>query len=342
MLLHLTRLLLVCAAVLVIPQAAAQSYRSEYRLSCVLGSGFPWGQAAERWAELVREQTQGRINIRLYTGASLVGGDQTREFPSIQQGVIDLAVGSTINWSPQVKELNLFSLPFLLPDHKAIDALTQGAVGRELFAVLEKNGVIPLAWGENGFRELSNSRKPIALPADMKGMKFRVVGSPVFVDIFNALKARPMLMSWVDAQPALVEGVVDGQENPLSVYLASNMLRVGQRYLTAWRYVADPLIFVVNPQVWAGWSVSDRQIVRQAAQQAARENIERARRGLMGHDASQWRQLEAAGVSVTHLTAAQRAAFVQATRPVYDKWRKTIGAELVGLAEQAIAARKEP
>jgi len=342
MLLHLMRWLLLCAAVLLIPQAAAQTYRSEYRLSSVLGSSFPWGQSAERWAELVREQTQGRINIRLYTGASLVGGDQTREFPSIQQGVIDLAVGSTINWSPQVKELNLFSLPFLLPDHKAIDALTQGAVGRELFAVLEKNGVIPLAWGENGFRELSNSRKPITMPADMKGMKFRVVGSPVFVDIFNALKARPILMSWVDAQPALAEGVVDGQENPLSVYLASNMPRVGQRYLTAWRYVADPLIFVVNPQVWAGWSAQDRQIVRQAAQQAARENIERVRRGVVGNDAGQWRQLEGVGVTVTQLTPAQRAAFVQATRPVYDKWRKTIGGELVAMAEQAIAARKEP
>jgi len=341
MLLRLSRLLLLCCTVFAMPWASAQTYRSEYRLSCVLGTGFPWGQAAERWTELVREQTQGRINIRLYSGASLVGGDQTREFPSIQQGVIDLAVGSTINWSPQVKELNLFSLPFLLPDHKAIDVLTQGAVGRELFAVLEKNGVIPLAWGENGFRELSNSRKPILAPADMKGMKFRVVGSPVFVDIFNALKARPMLMSWVDAQPALADGVVDGQENPLSVYLASNMPRVGQKYLTAWHYVADPLVFVVNPQVWASWSAQDRQIVRQAAVQAGRENIERARKGQVAGDPTQWRQLEAAGVTVTQLNPAQRAAFVQATRAVYDKWRKIVGADLVNMAEQAIAARPQ-
>ena len=331
----LRRFILLFSLLLLATAASAQGYRSEYRLSCVLGSRFLWGQAAERWAELVREQTQGRINIRLYTGASLVGGDQTREFPSIQQGVIDLAVGSTINWSPQVRELNLFSLPFLLPDHRAIDVLTQGEVGRELFATLEARGVVPLAWGENGFRELSNSRRPITSPADMKGMKFRVVGSPVFVDIFHALKAKPMLMSWVDAQPALADGLVDGQENPLSVYLASNMHAVGQKYLTMWDYVADPLIFVVNAQVWSSWSSQDRQIVRQAAQQAARENVERARQGL----AAQLRQLEAAGVNVTSLNAAQRAGFVRATRSVHDKWAKVIGPELVARAERAIAAR---
>ena len=86
----------------------------------------------------------------MYPGTSLVGGDQTKEFTAIRQGVIDLAVGSTINWSPQVTELNLFSLPFLMPDYKAMDALTQGQTGKELFKMLEKNGVVPLAWGENG------------------------------------------------------------------------------------------------------------------------------------------------------------------------------------------------
>ena len=78
----------------------------------------------------MRERTNGRINIKMYPGVSLVAGDQTREFTAIRQGVIDLAIGSTINWSPQVKELNLFSLPFLMPDYAAIDALTQGEVGQ--------------------------------------------------------------------------------------------------------------------------------------------------------------------------------------------------------------------
>ena len=320
--------------------AQAQTYRAEYRLSTTLGTAFTWGQAGERWIELVKEKTQGRINIKLYSGNSLVGGEQTREFTAIRQGVIDMSIGSTINWSPQIKELNLFSLPFLMPDYKAIDALTQGEVGKDLFAVLEKKGdVVPLAWGENGFREMSNSKRAIASPADMKGMKFRVVGSPLYNETFSALGANPTQMSWADAQPALASGAVDGQENPLSVFVAAKLPTVGQKYLTLWHYVADPLIFVVNKQVWASWTPADREAVRQAALQSGRENVEKARKGIAGNDNTVLKQIEAAGVTVTQLSPAQREAFVQATRPVYDKWSKTIGADLVKKAEAAIAKR---
>jgi TRAP-type transport system periplasmic protein len=328
------------ACVLASGAVQAQSYRSEYRLSTTLGTAFPWGQAGERWIELVKEKTQGRIVIKLYSGNSLVGGEQTREFTAIRQGVIDLSIGSTINWSPQIKELNLFSLPFLMPDYKAIDALTQGEVGKELFAVLERKGdVIPLAWGENGFREMSNSKRPIASPADMKGMKFRVVGSPLYNETFSALGANPTQMSWADAQPALASGAVDGQENPLSVFVAAKLATVGQKHLTLWHYVADPLIFVVNKQVWASWTPADREAVRQAALQAGRENVDKARKGIAGNDNAVLKQIEASGVTVTNLTAEQRAAFVQATRPVYDKWARTIGTDLVKKAEGAIAKR---
>lgn len=329
----------VTAAALVAAPAQAQSYRSEYRLSTTLGPAFPWGQAGERWIELVKEKTQGRINIKLYSGNSLVGGDQTREFTAIRQGVIDMSIGSTINWSPQIKELNLFSLPFLMPDYKAMDALTQGEVGKDLFAVLAKRDVVPLAWGENGFREMSNSKRPIASPADMKGLKFRVVGSPLYNETFTALGANPTQMSWADAQPALASGAVDGQENPLSVFVAAKLATVGQKHLTLWHYVADPLIFVVNKDVWNSWTPADREAVRQAALQAGRENVEKARKGIAGNDNAVLKQIEAAGVAVVNPTAEQRAAFVQATRPVYDKWAKTIGSELVKKAETAIAKR---
>jgi len=250
--------------------AQAQSYKAEYKLSIVVGTSFPWGQGAEIWSKLVRERTDGRINNKVYPGTSLVQGDQTREFTAIRQGVIDMAVGSTINWSPQVKELNLFSLPFLMPDYAAIDALTQGEVGRDIFARLDKAGVVPLAWGENGYRQLSNSKRDIKRPEDMKGMKLRVVGSPLYIDTFTALGANPTQMSWADAQPALASGAVDGQENPLSIYTGSKLYTVGQKHLTLWNYVADPLIFVVNKEVWQSWSEKDRDIVRQAAVDAAK------------------------------------------------------------------------
>jgi tripartite ATP-independent transporter DctP family solute receptor len=321
--------------------APAQTYKAEYRMSLVLGPPTPWGQAGKLWADMVKERTQGRINIKLYPGVSLIQGDQTREFSALRQGVIDMAVGSTINWSPQVKELNLFSLPFLMPDYAALDALTQGDVGKKIFQTLDKSGVVPLAWGENGYRELTNSKRVIKSPEDLKGMKIRVVGSPIFSDMFSAMGANPTQMSWADAQPALSSGAVDGQENPLFLFTVLKMHTVGQKFVTTWGYMADPLIFVVNKEIWNSWTAADQAIVRQAAIDAGHQEIAIARKGLIEADKPVLKDIAAMGVTVTQLTPAERDAFVKVTRPVYDKWKKTVGVELVDMAEKAIAARKK-
>lgn len=320
--------------------AAAADYKAEYKLSTVVGKPFPWGIAGERWAELVREKTQGRINIKMYPGTSLVGGDQTREFTAIRQGAIDLSIGSTINWSPQVKELNLFSMPFLMPDYKAIDALTQGEVGMDLFKILADRDVVPLAWGENGFRELTNSKRPIRSPDDLKGLKIRVVGSPLFLDTFSALGANPTQMSWADAVPALSSGAVDGQENPLTIFTVAKLhTAANQKNLTLWGYVADPLIFVVNKEIWKSWKPEDQKIVREAAVQAAKENIDSARKGLIPPDDTLIREVQSLGVNVIRLTSAEKAVFQKATKEVYEKWAKQIGPDLVKKAEGSIAKR---
>ena len=338
---NLLLMLSVAALAFALPAAAQDKYQAEYRLSTVVGTAFPWGKGGEIWANLVRERTNGKINIKMYPGVSLVAGDQTREFTAIRQGVIDLAIGSTINWSPQIKELNLFSLPFLMPDYAAIDALTQGEVGKDIFRILEKNGVVPLAWGENGYREVTNSKRPIRSPADMKGLKFRVVGSPIFNETFTAMGANPTQMSWADAQPALASGAVDGQENPLTIFSAAKLHTVGQKNVTMWGYVADPLIFVANKEVWESWTPAERKIVKDAAVEAGQQIIQMARKGLIAPDLSTISDVEKLGVNVVKLSAGEREAFVKTTRPVYQKWTKSIGPDLVGKAEKAVAARKK-
>jgi len=336
---HLIAALAIVAAA--IPAFAQTKYQNEYRLSTVVGTAFPWGKAGERWGEIVRQKTNGRINIKMYPGVSLVAGDQTREFTAIRQGVIDLAIGSTINWSPQIKELNLFSLPFLMPDYAAIDALTQGPVGKDIFARLERAGVVPLAWGENGFREVTNSKRELRRPEDFKGLKFRVVGSPLFLDTFTALGANPTQMSWADAQPALASGAVDGQENPLTIFTAAKMHTIGQKNVTLWGYVADPLIFVVNKEVWEHWTPEDRKIVRAAAIEAGKYCIDLAREGMTGPDPAMVKKIEGLGVKVVRPSAQEMAAFKKVTKPVYDKWAKRIGPQLVKKAEASIASRKK-
>ncbi|PFG10826.1 MULTISPECIES: DctP family TRAP transporter solute-binding subunit [unclassified Marinobacter] len=335
----LKRCTLVAAAAgaLLFGSIAHAQYKDEYTVSTVLPSAFPWGQAADKWVELVNERSEGRINMKIYSNSQLVSGDQTKEFSAMRSGLIDMAVGSTINWSPQVPELNLFSLPFLMPDYPAIDAITQGEVGEAVFAAIQKRGVTPLAWGENGFRELSNSKRAISEPADVEGLKIRVVGSPLFQDTFNALGANPTQMSWADAKPALTTGAVDGQENPLSVFDVARIDQVGQAHLTLWHYMADPLVFAVNNRVWATFSADDQALLKQAAIDAGQWEIEKSRSELDATLAA----IKERGVTVTELTPAQRDAFINATQSVYQEWSPRIGEDLVKKAQQAVADRPQ-
>jgi TRAP-type transport system periplasmic protein len=311
----------------------AQGYKEEYKMSLVVGTAFPWGKGGEIWANLVKERTDGRINIKLYPGVSLVQGDQTREFSALRQGVIDMAVGSTINWSPQVKELNLFSLPFLTTTNAGTDAMIKGEVGKKIFEAIDRQGAVPLAWGDNGFRQLSNSKRVVSTPNDLKGLKIRVVGSPLFIDTFTALGANPTQMSWADAQPALASGAVDGQENPLPIFLGAKMQNLSQKYLTLWNYMNDPLIFVVNKDVWKSWTPQDQKIVRQAAIDAGQQETIMSRAPLE-------KTIADLGVQITTLTPEQSAQFAQATKGVYEKWTKMIGPDLVKLAEKEVASAK--
>ena len=123
-------------------------------------------------------------------------------------------------------------------------------------------------------------------------------------------------------------------------FTAAKLHSVGQKHLTMWGYVADPLIFVVNQEVWKSWTPEDQKAVREAAQQAAKENIAAARKGLIAPDDAAIKEVEGLGVNVTKLTEAQKAPFKKATKDVYDKWAKQIGPELVKKAEDSVAKRK--
>lgn len=156
--------------VVILGWALAQ-FKSEYKLSVVVAPNTPWGMGAQRFADLVREKTEGKVNIKVYYSGQLFAGQQTNEFQLLRTGVADFAIGSTINWSPQVKELNLFNLPFFFPSYKELDAVEQGQAGRAIFQRLRQLGAEPLAWGENGYRQLTNSKRPVRTPRTLRGSK---------------------------------------------------------------------------------------------------------------------------------------------------------------------------
>jgi tripartite ATP-independent transporter DctP family solute receptor len=335
-------LLVILALVCVVASAAAPAaaqYKAEFKNSLVVGPAGPWGEAAIKFADLLKERTQGRINVKNYFAGQLFAGKQTNEFLLLNQGVADFALGSTINWSPQIKELNLFAMPFMYPSYKSLDAVETGGPGQQLWKLIEAKGVIPLAWGENGFREITNSKRPVRKPEDLEGLKVRVVGSPIFIDTFRALGANPVNMNWGEAQTAFQTGTVDGQENPVVSVIQPFKLWTVHKNITLWHYAIDPLILGVSKITWDSLSPADREIVKKTAVEVMAAQKAGARAGLDG-SLEAVEVLRKNGMEVVMLSPAELAPFKAKTKPVYDKWVNEVGADLVKSAERIIAETK--
>lgn len=333
-----------------IAEGAEFTPKQQYNLSVVVGPTFPWGQGAAMFADLVRKKTDGKINIKVYYGGQLFKGEQTSEFQLMSLGVIDFAWGSTINWSPVIPQLNLFSLPFFIRNYERLDRLEHSEVGDHLFNLMAQKGVKPLAWAENGFRQITNSVRPINSPDDLKGLKVRVVGSPIFIDIYRQLGADPVNMNWGDAVTAFAQGVVDGQENPAGVLVPVNIWEY-HNYATFWNYLVDPVVVGVDMDLWKKFPPDIQQAIKEAAVQAARWEKAMVRRGLNGGRAVKYLRkhygtdlkftdylkfLRSKDIKVTVLDKAQKQAFRDALQPIYDKWVPKIGEKLVKKARAAM------
>ena len=256
----------------------------------------------------------------------------------MRQGIIDVLCGAPINWSGTVRQLGVFTLPFITPDHKALDAvLNSNAVMDEYFDLVRKAGAEPLAVGETGFRQISNSKRPILKPEDLKGIKIRVVGSPMYGEIMNGMGANPTFMSWADAQPALASGAVDAQENPLEVFLAAKIHTLGQKFVTKWNYSNDILLFAIANPVWQSWNAQDQKIVRDCAQDAAKQQIALVRK-LFAEDVERVRAL---GVNVHVPTPAGMKEWQIATRRIYARWKVQIEPSLIAKIEQVVEGTRK-
>ncbi|MCE9661766.1 MAG: TRAP transporter substrate-binding protein DctP [Burkholderiales bacterium] len=317
---------------------AQGAYKAEYKMSTVVPPAFAWGKGGEIFLTLVKERTNGRIVIKQYPGASLVQGQQDREFSAMRQGVIDVLCGAPINWTSTVPQLGVFTLPFLMPDHKAWDAvMASSLVTKDYFEMVRKAGAEPLAIGETGYRQISNSKRPLLKPDDLKGLKVRVVGSPMYGEIMSSMGANPTFMSWADAQPALASGAVDAQENPLEVFLAAKVHTLGQKYVTKWNYSNDILLFAIAQPVWASWTPADQRIVREAALDAAKQQTLLVRK-LFAEDVE---RVSALGVNVHVPTPAEMEAWQIAARRPYARYKAQTEPRMVSGIEEIVAKTRK-
>jgi tripartite ATP-independent transporter DctP family solute receptor len=323
-------------------QARAAEFKKEYKLQLNVGPTFYWGMGAAKFAELCATYTDGKINVKPYYGSALLKGAQLKSAQMVAKGVIDCAMESTINISPVIPECNIFHLPFFINSFDNLDSLEDGDTGQAVFAAMEKVGLKPLAWAENGFRQLTNSKLAVTGPDDLKGLRIRVVGSPIFIETFKLLGADPVNMNWGDAVAGFQQGVVDGQENPVGVLIPVQIYQY-HRFATFWNYLVDPLIIYWNKQQWEAFPDEIKDGIRQAAVEAGRFETALCRAGLdgdvslkilkdeFGHEMAVPDPvgfLTEKGMTVNFLTDSQVAAFENATQPIYEKWVKEIGADL--------------
>ncbi len=329
----------------------AGGFKKEYKMQVTVGPKFYWGMGATKFCELVKEKTNGQIHIKPYFGSALLKGAQLKSSQMVAKGVIDCALDSTINISPVIPEANIFHLPFFLNNFENLDKVKNGEAGKAVFAAMKAKHLQPLAWAENGFRQLTNSKHAVKHPEDMKGLRIRVVGNPMFLDTFRALGADPVNMNWGDAVAGFQQGVVDGQENPVGVLIPVQIHQY-HRYATQWNYLVDPLIFYWNQRQWQKFPKAIQDAIMAAANEAGRYEVALCRAGLDNGESVRILKeefnttmdvpepisfMESKGMTVNTLTDAQRQAFIDATQSVYDKWVNKIGTDVYEKAKSDMA-----
>ena len=305
------------------------------RLSHNTGDTTTWHKGAEKFNEILSAATDGAYSIRVFPNAQLSGGDQMKQAEMVSRGSLDFVITSAINVTPLVPEMAVFSLPYLYSGYEQVDATTDGAAGDKMKEIMAGHDIVVLAWGENGFREVTNNVHPIKSPADMKGLKMRVAG-PMYIDVMNSLGANPQQMQWTETFTALQQGVVDGQENPIGAVIIPQRVYEVQKYLTTWHYSYDPIFIGVSKKRWDSFDDATKEKVQKAATEAMAYQKEITRDSTAkGIDF-----LKEKGMEIYEPSADEIQAFREATKPAFDTWASKVGTDLVKTFQDAAASAK--
>jgi tripartite ATP-independent transporter DctP family solute receptor len=272
--------------------------------------GNPRHEAAVKFAELVKAKTAGRIEIQVAPSAQL--GDDAAMVSALRSGTLDLSANSQGAVSTVVPEYSALGLPFLFSDIQKAWGVLDGPIGEELAKRTAAKGMVVLGYWDNGIRHVSNNKRPIKTPGDLKGLKIRTPPDAMTVDIMQALGADTQQIKFAELYVALQQGVVDGQENPLANVASAKLYEV-QKYLSlsGHKYESNP--FLMGKRSWERLSAADQKIFQEAAAEATRLQRKLSKEAddrLVG-------ELKAKGVQID---TVDRKAFMAATRPVYDKW----------------------
>lgn len=312
---HIASTMLALALALLPGTAPAQVV---LRISISTPQDSHQGVAVDTLAREVARRSHGRFRIEAHYGGSL--GDERQAIEAVQSGRQEMTWTSTGPLPLFVPEVGIFDVPFLLRDYRHARAVLDGPIGQEMLRKFEDQGLKALAWGENGFRHMTNNRRPIDSPEDLRGLRMRTMENPVHIQAFKGLGIVTVPMPFPEVYAALEAGRVDGQENPISVIRANHFERV-QKYLTLTGHVYSPGVFLMNKAVYDRLGRADRKIFLTAARIAARAN--RARVDADERDATAY--LRGQGMQVA--AGVDRERFREALAPALADFERQFGKE---------------
>lgn len=294
----------------------------DWDMTITVGEESSWYKGAEKFAEVLEKESDGRMQLNIYTNEQLSGGDTVASLEQLVDGEKAFSYHSTIIYASLDERFGAINAPFLYENYDEADATIQTSALEAYKKLGSDFGVEVLGFGESGFRQVTNNVRPIDEPSDLKGIKLRIPGITLFQDIYQQLNANPVTMTFSDVFTALQQGTIDGQENPLDVTYSSGLTEVLD-HMTMWNYVYDPLILGMNDELYESLPPEDQEIVQKAAKAANALQKETNR----SREESQLKDMKEQ-MKVISLNDQQREAFRKAMAPVYDKYNSIWGAKL--------------
>ncbi|PID56127.1 C4-dicarboxylate ABC transporter substrate-binding protein [candidate division KSB3 bacterium] len=285
-------------------------------------------RAAMHFKAYVESRSNGRVEVSVHPAGQL-GGERAM-IEGVQMGMIEMGFFTAAVFTNFIPQIAVTNLPFIFPDQKTAYRVLDSDIGDRIFSHFPEKGFTALAWGENGFRDFSNSKRAIHAPGDMVDLKMRSIESPLFLNSYDALGVNAVAIPWPDTFTALQQKVVDGADLPYNSMALAKWLEV-QQYVTLSGWIYEPMPVVANTDWFQSLPEDIQQIIRDGAYELQLTNRALNAEDRLKTDAD----AKARGIEVVTLTPGERQAFREKMIPVYDAWKEKIGGELVDMVLEA-------
>ncbi|MCE2878725.1 MAG: TRAP transporter substrate-binding protein [Comamonadaceae bacterium] len=310
--------------------SGAQAQSTSLRLASFANEASSWGRAQEVFKAEVEKRSSGRLIVNIFNNSTL--GSNREALELARRGGVDFVLTGVSHATRTVPQLNALVFPYLFKNRDSMFASLDGEPGRRLNALMVEQGLSSVGWWDNGFRHVSNNRKPIVEPGDIQGLKLRTLPTPIHVSFFRKIGAVPTAMDFSELLPALRQGVIDGQENPPAVMRPFKIYEV-QKFYTLTAHVNEPMMLVLSEQSRKRLSAEQQSIITAAAAEATR-----FQRQLNAQEEVQHMEALRRDMQVNEPPAATIAAFRQAAQAVYGEAIGTLGPGGAEIVRALVAA----